>query len=186
MKADAGMRPQRAKFGPPGAGTPMLARRLTTILPGIPLADVYDFYPPAPMSRLAHRCVALHTCSSSGMANDDPHKPGCYAPLWLTLTMVLRPTCLSLIDVSLESPRFHRSPFARHHSCPVTCNALLEHGRERRCAVEHLGGVACCVPDAHGRGQGHHFGAPVARAKWSRVSRFIRLMRSDTMISVGR
>src|SRR6266545_7497994 len=109
---------------PLGAGTSMLARRLTTILPCITLADIYDFDPPAPMSRLAHRRVALHTCSSSGMASDDPRKPGCYAPLWLTLTMVLRPTCLSLIDVSLESPRFRRSLFARHHSCAVTYNAV--------------------------------------------------------------
>jgi hypothetical protein len=103
----------------------MLARRLTTILPGITLADIYDFYPPAPMSTFTHRRVALHTCSSSGMASHDSRKPGCYAPLWLTLTMVLRPTCLSLIDVRLESPRFHRSPFARHHSCPVTYNAVV-------------------------------------------------------------
>src|SRR6267142_2487149 len=112
-------------LGPLGAGKSMLARRLTTILPDITLADIYGFYPPAPMSRFAHRRVALHTCSSSGMASHAPRKPGCYAPLWLTLPMVLRPTCLSLIDVRLESPRFHRSPFARHHSCSVTCNAVV-------------------------------------------------------------
>jgi predicted ATPase with chaperone activity len=35
-------------LGPLGAGTSMPTQRLATILPGIPLADIYDFYPPAP------------------------------------------------------------------------------------------------------------------------------------------
>jgi hypothetical protein len=131
LATEGGGGPSPLLLGPPGAGKSMLARRLTTILPAMTLADIYDLYPPASMSKFAHRRVAPHTCSSSGMASDDPHKAGCYAPLWLTLTIRLRPTCLSLIDVSLERPRFHRSAVARPHSCAVTCDAVgrtLERG----------------------------------------------------------
>jgi hypothetical protein len=50
----------------------MSARRLTTMLPAMILADIHDFPSPAPVYSFAHRRAELHMRRSSGMANDYP------------------------------------------------------------------------------------------------------------------